>query len=162
MNHPAARTYWAHLQTVYWGVTGGAMLVVVASLFIHGWKGAWRPDWAIHRNYLLLALGVVSFFLLMMGRWQLLRFLTNARSGGKGLGSRLADYRSGLLRYLAFAESIVMLATVVFLFVGDFSFLVFAAVMLGIMLSQRPRKKGVPVLLGFTAEEQNNWNQMFL
>lgn len=162
MNHPTVRTYWSHLQTVYWGITGGAMLVVLASLFIHGWKGAWRPDWAIYRNYLLLALAFVSFVLLMMGRWQLFRFLTGARSGERLLGSRLSDYRSGLLRYLAFAESIVMLSAVVFLFVGDFSFLVFAAVLLGIMLSQRPRKKVVPTLLGFTTEEQHDWNQMFL
>lgn len=162
MNHPTVRAYWNHLQTVYWGITGGATLVILASLFVHGWKGAWRPEWAVYRNYLLLSLGFVSFILLMIGRWQLIRFLTRARLAGTELGSRLAGYRSGLLSYLAFAESIVMLATILFLFVGDFSFLVFAAVILGIMLSQRPRKKAVPVLLAFSTDEQNKWNQLFV
>ncbi|MFN4314413.1 MAG: hypothetical protein ACK4E0_08980 [Chitinophagaceae bacterium] len=152
--------HWRHIRIVFWGIVGGIGFMFLLALAVHSWLGPFMPAWSAYRNYFLIALALLSFMLLLQARVQMARQINLGRRNDISLTDRLTHYQSGLTRFLAFSELVVMLSTMIFLFNGDFSFLAFAAIICGFILSQMPRSVKIPELLNLDSGERAQWSEI--
>lgn len=150
---------WRHIRIVFWGIVGGIGLMTLIALILNSWMGALLPKLAAYLKYLVVGLPILGFFSLLLGRLRLLKKLARSRQPELNLSERLAYYQQGFFTFLAFLELVVMVAMLLFLFTGEFFFLIFGAIFLGIMLAIKPNPERIPELLNLSTDERMEWHR---
>lgn len=139
---------------LFFAIAGGVLFFMLVSLFINQVNGPLAPELLQHSFLFKAILAVVAVTCLATARWLFGKNISSAKNSLNSLSDKLNQYRSALILYLALCEAPVLLGTVLFLMTGDFSFLIFGAVLLGFMLVMAPVKKKVAEQLGLDWQQQ--------
>lgn len=139
---------------LYIGISLGALVFMLVSLVVNQAQGPLLPELAKNSVALKAVLAAICLLCLLAARRQFARRLMLAKDPLNKLAAKLNGYIRALLLYLVLCEVPVLAAVIVFLLTGDFSFLVFGAVILGFMLAILPVKKRIVQQLELDWQEQ--------
>ena len=94
-------------------------------------------------DWLLGGAALFSLICTIQGRLQFARGIESAKTSLNPLAGKLAAYKKAFVIYMATMELPIILSIILSLTTGNFKFQVFAAVLLGFMLSAMPRTEKV-------------------
>lgn len=141
------RQIWKATRLLFFAIIAGASAFMVVTIIVNAWKGALMPEWIQYRSWFLIGLAVATFVVLLAARNSFKKSIMRARQFEISLPEKLMHYRKGIAKYLAFSELIVFAGAALFMYTGDFTYLAFAAIIIGFMLSNIPRKNRIGELL---------------
>ena len=139
---------------LFTAIVTGILLLMLAALLINQSSGPLQPQFNSYKTVLTGATALVSLVGLLLGRRIFHRGITAAKNSLKPLAGKLNAHRSSLIKCLAIVETGVVLNIVLFLFTGNFVFLVFGAMLLGFILSIAPIPRRVVTQLELDGMQQ--------
>ena len=152
-SHSELRATWKSIRILSIALAIAACLFVLVALLLNQFWGTMQPEWNAYRTWILAGLALLSFLLLLSGRMAMRKQLQMALEPQRTLAEKLQHYRVGLLMDMANKEFVIIISAIIFLMTGDFTFLAFAAVMIGFMLAARPQKAKLHYLLQLSQQE---------
>ncbi len=151
--HSDLRATWKSIRILSTALAIAASLFVLMALLLNQYWGTMQPEWNAYRTWILAGLALLSFLLLLSGRLAMRKQLQMALEPQRSLAEKLQYYRAGLIMDMANKEAVIILSSIIFLMTGDFTYLAFAAVMIGFMLAARPLKSKLQVVLQLSQQE---------
>lgn len=148
------RKYLKVTTILFTAIVTGIVLLMLAALLINQSSGPLLPQFNSYKTVLTGVAAAVSMIGLLLGRRIFHRGITAAKNSLKPLTGKLNAHRSSLIKCLAIVETGVILNIVLFLFTGNFVFLVFGAMLLGFILSLAPIPSRVVVQLDLDGMQQ--------
>lgn len=151
--HSNLRATWKSIRILSAALAIAASLFVLMALLLNQYWGTSQPEWNAYRTWILTGLALLSFLLLLSGRMAMRKQLQMALEPQRSLAEKLHYYRAGLIMDMANKEAVIILSSIIFLLTGDFTYLAFAAVMIGFMLAARPLKSKLQSVLQLSQQE---------
>jgi len=105
--------------------------------------GPMNPGLNQHRTWLIVGVAAFSFICTVLAKRSIIRAIEAAKISSNSLSDKLEKYRSALIIYIALSELPIIFCLVISFLTGDFVFQVFAAVLLGYLLAEMPKKEKV-------------------
>ncbi len=139
---------------VFIAIAFGAIVFMLISLVLVQLQGNPSSTLSVNSLTLKIILAVVALACQLIGRSVFVKKVAAAKNSLNPLRDKLIKYREGLISLTALAEIPVILSAILFLLTGDFSFLIFGAVLLGFLLAAIPIKKKVVAQLELDGLQQ--------
>ena len=118
-------------------------MFLLAAVVFSQLRGPLSPELKPYEGWLLAGVAVFAFACSLWAKQQFAKAITTAKNSLNPLAGKLTMYRSALIVYLAISELPILFCIVLSIMTGNFVFQVYAAVLLGFMLSAMPRKDKV-------------------
>jgi hypothetical protein len=118
------------------------ILLLVAIVFAQS-EGPLMPGINAYYDSLLIGTVALSFICTVLAKRHIMKFTRAAKNSSNPLSEILIKYRTALIVYMAISELPVLVCIVLSVLTGNFVFQVFAAVLLGYLLAEMPRKDKV-------------------
>ncbi|HEX5652664.1 MAG TPA: hypothetical protein VFX58_06300 [Chitinophagaceae bacterium] len=142
------------IRVLFGALVAGVFLFLLMAIFINRVNGPLTTELREFSKYLpglALSLSLICLFIAVLAYK---KGVVEARNLTAPLNEKLNQYRSFLIKYLAFCEGPALFCIVVFIMTGDARILTIAAVLLVAMLAITPSKKRVVNDLNLDWKEQ--------
>lgn len=131
------------IQLVFISTAAMVFLFLLGAIVFNQLSGPLKPELKEYHNWLLGGAAIFSFACSVRGKQQFARAVETAKTSLNPLSGKLTIYRSSLIIYLAITELPIIFCIILSVLTGNFVFQVYAAVLLGFMLSAMPWKEKV-------------------
>ena len=141
-------------MTLFIAVVVGVFIFMLTAVFIGQTKGPLIPELSKYKDlftWLMAALSIICFW---VAKRLFNKGMAAAKNSLNSLNGKLNQHRSALTKYLVICEMPAILSILLFLFIGNFVFQVYAAIFLGLMLAVTPVPRRVAILLELDGQEQ--------
>ena len=118
-------------------------ILLLVAIVVAQSPGPLMPELNTHYNSLLIGTVALSFICTVFAKRHIMKFTRAAKNSPNPLTDILIKYRTALIVYMAISELPILICIVLSLLTGNFVFQVFAAVLLGYLLAEMPRKEKV-------------------
>lgn len=131
------------IRMLFIAMAGMLSLLLLLTIVFTQILGPMRPELNQHRTWLIVGVAVFSFICTLLAKRSIIRAIEAAKNSSNLLSEKLTKYRSALIIYLALSELPVICCLIISFLTGDFVFQVFAAVLLGYLLAEMPKREKV-------------------
>jgi|SRR6218665_84189 len=137
-----------NIRILFMTMVGMLALMLMLAIVFTQIRGAMKPELDQYRTWLIVGVAVFSFICTVFAKKTITRTIEAAKNSSNPLSDKLTKYRSALIAYIAISELPILFCLIISFLTGDFVFQVFAAVLLGYLLAEMPRKEKVLRQLG--------------
>lgn len=135
------------IRVLFMAMAGMLALMLTLAIVFTQIQGPMTPELNQHRTWLIAGVAVLSFVCTLFAKKTMTRTIEAAKNSSNPLADKLTKYRSALIVYVAVSELPILVCLIVSFLTGDFVFQVFAAVLLGYLLAEMPKREKVLRLL---------------
>lgn len=131
------------IRVLFIAMVGMLSLMLLLTIVFTQILGPTKPELSQYRTWLIAGVAAFSFICTVLAKRSVIRAIEAAKNSSNLLSEKLMNYRSALIIYIALSELPVICCLVISFLTGDFVFQVFAAVLLGYLLAEMPKREKV-------------------
>ena len=141
-------------RLLFTAILSGVLIFLLVAVVVNETMGVLKPSLLVYLTEARLVIAIVSFTAMLTAKRLFTRDMETAKKSLIHLSDKLNHYRSALIKYVAICEVPAMVAIILFLFMGNFIFIVYAAVLIGFIAVMMPSRKKIITLLDLDSGEQ--------
>lgn len=130
------------------------LIFMLISVFIEQTKGPLMPQLSKYNNIFTWSMAILLILSFLVAKRVFNKGIAAAKNSLNPLNDKLNQHRSALIKYLVICEIPAIVSILLFLFIGNFVFQVYAAIFLGFMLAMTPVPRRVTASLELDGQEQ--------
>ncbi len=135
-------------------VVMSVLIFMLIAVFIEQTKGPLMPQLSKYNNIFTWLMAVLLIICFLVAKRVFNKGIAAAKNSLNPLNDKLNQHRSALIKYLVICEIPAIVSILLFLFIGNFVFQVYAAIFLGFMLAMTPVSRRVAASLELDGQQQ--------
>ena len=142
------------IRILFIALIAGVLMLILVSLIINQTTVPLAPEYNEYGLQLKIFLAIICLVAMLVAKSRFNKEITIAKESLIPVSEKLNMHRVALIKYVAICEAPAIFSVLVFMFTGDFGFLVFSAVLLGFIFVMFPTVTKLATQLGLSSQEK--------